>query len=244
MDYDLTSFKEGLRELNIELSELQFKQFIQYYEMLVEKNKVMNLTAITDWEEVVTKHFLDSLSLIKVVKDMTNVSYSLLDLGTGAGFPGIPLKIAFPSLRVTLIDSLNKRVLFLNDVIASLGLTDINAFHGRAEDFAHNKDYREAFDIVVSRAVTNMTVLSEFCIPYVKTDGFFIPYKSEKVKDELKESMGAIRLLGGEVSSECEFTLPGSSLYRDLIMIKKIKSTPDKYPRKAGLPSKEPLYLN
>ena len=164
--YQLDSFKQALEELEIQLSEKQINQFIQYYELLVEWNKVMNLTGITEWEEVVQKHFVDSLTLIHAV-DLTE-SYKVLDLGTGAGFPGIPLKIAFPHLEIVLLDSLNKRIKFLNEVIAQLGLTGITAYHGRAEEFAKKAEYREQFDLVVSRAVANLSTLSEYCIPYVK----------------------------------------------------------------------------
>ena len=241
MNYDLTSFKKGLLELNIELSDKQFEMFVLYYEKLIEWNSFMNLTAITEWEDVVTKHFIDSLSIVKSSDFMTDASYTLLDVGTGAGFPGIPLKIAFPSLKVILLDSLNKRINFLNEVIDTLGLTGIECFHGRAEEYAHKKDFRQSFDYVVSRAVANMTVLSEFCVPFVKVNGCFISYKSDKAKSELDEASYALEVLGCEVSEVIEFLLPDSDLSRSVISVKKIKDTPSRYPRKAGLPSKEPL---
>lgn len=237
----MKKFVDGLKELNIVLSDNQLKQFKDYYDLLIEWNSFMNLTAITEWEEVVIKHFLDSLSLIKIVPDMTHVSYSLLDVGTGAGFPGIPLKIAFPNLSVTLLDSLNKRVKFLNEVIDQLGLTDIEALHGRAEDFAQDMTYREQYDIVVSRAVANMTVLSEFCLPFVKIGGVFVSYKSEKISEEFEDAKKAISILGGEYLKEVDFNLPFSSIYRNLFVISKKDSTSKKFPRKAGIPSKEPL---
>ena len=185
MNYNLEKFKNGLQQLHIELSEKQMEQFLQYYEMLVEKNKVMNLTAITEFDEVVEKHFLDSVSLTQQLD--LHQPLKVLDLGTGAGFPGIPLKIVFPELEITLMDSLNKRVLFLQDVISSLQLENIEAVHGRAEEAARNKKYRESFDLCVSRAVANISTLSEYCLPFVKIGGSFISYKSSTIEDELKD---------------------------------------------------------
>lgn len=230
---------EILGELNIELSDEQVSQFESYYELLVETNKVMNLTAITEKYEVIVKHFADSLELIRSVPDIREKEYSLIDVGTGAGFPGIPLKIAFPKLRVLLLDSLNKRVNFLNNVIEELGLKDIEAVHMRAEEGAANPSYREHFDICVSRAVANLSTLSEYCLPYVKQGGFFIPYKSGEVEDEVKNASNAIRILGGELVRVDSFSLLENE--RSLVVIEKKKTTPKKYPRKAGLPKKEPL---
>ena len=230
---------EILGELNIELSDEQVSQFESYYELLVETNKVMNLTAITEKYEVIVKHFADSLELIRSVPDIREKEYSLIYVGTGAGFPGIPLKIAFPKLRVLLLDSLNKRVNFLNNVIEELGLKDIEAVHMRAEEGAANPSYREHFDICVSRAVANLSTLSEYCLPYVKQGGFFIPYKSGEVEDEVKNASNAIRILGGELVRVDSFSLLENE--RSLVVIEKKKTTPKKYPRKAGLPKKEPL---
>lgn len=236
--YDLTYFKKGLEDLKLELSEKQLEQFLIFYELLVEWNGFMNLTAITEFEEVVRKHFLDSLALIKVCSLQEQ---TLIDVGTGAGFPGIPLKIAFPELQVTLLDSLNKRINFLNTVIDTLGLKQVETVHGRAEDFAKKPVYREKYDFCVSRAVSNLTTLSEYCLPFVKVDGCFVSYKSERLTEELKEAGNAIAVLGGEMEKQVEWTLPDSDIYRNLLVIRKNKNTPGKYPRKAGLPAKEPL---
>lgn len=231
--------KSGCDFFQIPLSEEQEKQFIRYYELLVEWNKVMNLTAITEYDEVMQKHFVDSLSLARGMD--ISACEKLIDIGTGAGFPGIPLKIAYPHLKVVLLDSLNKRVKFLNEVVSELGLENISAIHGRAEDFAKRQEYRENFDICVSRAVANLSSLSEYCIPYVKVGGVFISYKSGVVEKELEQARKAIYLLGGEKKNVVRFTLPESDIDRSLIMIQKVKPTPKKYPRKAGIPAKEPL---
>lgn len=241
MNYDCTFFIRDLEEFQIEISKEQMNQFLTYYELLKEWNSFMNLTAITEFSEVMKKHFVDSVSLIKAVPDIRDKNYTLIDVGTGAGFPGIPLKIMFPSLKVVLLDSLNKRISFLNEVIDKLNLEDIDAFHGRAEDFARKKEYREKFDICVSRAVANLSTLSEYCLPFVKKDGCFISYKSDKITEEFNNAGKAIKILGGVYQNQVEFYLPNSDIYRNLFIIKKENSTPFRYPRKAGLPSKEPL---
>ena len=228
-----------LRDLSIELNDDQKEQFIHFYKLLVEWNKVMNLTAITEPDEVVEKHFIDSLSIIKAV-EMKDI-HTLIDIGTGAGFPGIPLKIAFPDIEITLLDSLNKRVKFLNTVIDELKLEKISALHGRAEDFAKKDDYREKYDICVSRAVANLSTLSEYCLPYVKIGGMFVPYKSGEIDEELNNSKKAVQILGGNIDDVVKFQLPGTDIGRSFIRINKTKNTPKKYPRNAGLPSKEPL---
>lgn len=239
-DYNTTQFEKDIQELKINMSQHQIDQFLIYYEMLVEWNQVMNLTAIIEYEDVMKKHFIDSISLIKAY-DITK-SVTVIDVGTGAGFPGLALKIAYPNLKVTLLDSLNKRINFLNEVIEKLQLTDVETIHGRAEDFAKAGKLREKFDLCVSRAVANLSTLSEYCLPFVKVGGQFISYKSEKITEEMAAAENAIYLLGGRVKEQVEFQLPDSDIYRNLFIINKVKETPKKFPRKAGLPSKEPLH--
>lgn len=232
-------FESKLKELGITLNNTQKQQFDKFYELLIEWNQVMNLTGITEYEEVNEKHFIDSLSIVKAV-DMDSV-VTVIDIGTGAGFPGIPLKIAFPHLKMVLLDSLNKRVQFLNTVIDTLELTDIETIHGRAEDFAKQTQYREQFDLCVSRAVANLATLSEYCIPYVKQEGMFIPYKSGEIEEELQNSKKAVHVLGGEIEDVIKFQLPGTEIGRSFVKIRKVQNTSKKYPRKAGLPGKEPI---
>lgn len=232
-------FESKLNELGIILDDKQKQQFVKFYELLVEWNKVMNLTGITEYEEVNEKHFVDSLSIVKAV-DMNSVE-SVIDIGTGAGFPGIPLKIAFPHLKVVLLDSLNKRINFLNTVIDELELTDIKTIHGRAEDFAKHTDYREQFDLCVSRAVANLATLSEYCIPYVEMDGLFVPYKSGEIAEELEQSKKAVHVLGGKIEDIVKFQLPGTEIGRSFVKIRKVQNTAKRYPRKAGLPGREPI---
>lgn len=237
--YDLSFFKRTSENLNIFLNDIQLQQYVTYYKHLVEKNKVMNLTGITDFQEVILKHFIDSLTITKII-DMNRVQ-TLIDVGTGAGFPGIPIKIAFPQIDVVLLDSLNKRLNFLNEVIEMTNLQSIKTVHGRSEDAARDKNLREKFDISVSRAVANMSVLSEYCIPFVKTGGSFIAYKAGGAEEEITEADNAIKTLGGNVKEVCRFKLPESDIERTLVNVQKIKNTPDKYPRKAGIPVKEPI---
>lgn len=230
---------EGCRYFEISLNEQQTGQFMKYYELLAEWNSFMNLTTITEKDEVMQKHFVDSLALVKAVD--LNKCGRLMDVGTGAGFPGIPLKIAFPCVEVVLLDSLNKRVKFLNEVISQLGLTGITAVHGRAEDYAKDMLYREQFDLCVSRAVANLASLSEYCVPFTKTGGLFISYKSGEVDQELQEAKKAVYLMGGQQKEVVKFRLPDSDIDRSLVVIEKVNRTPKKYPRKSGLPTKEPL---
>lgn len=231
-------------KINIEISDDQINCFEKYYELLIEKNKVMNLTAITDKEDVIVKHFIDSIALIPYLTDKginINNKLKIIDIGTGAGFPGLPLKIMMPDVKFTLLDSLNKRVSFLNEVIDELKLKDIEALHGRAEDYASDNKYREKYDICVSRAVANLSTLSEYCIPFVKEDGYFISYKAGESEEEINNSKNAIKILGGKINKVEEFVLPGTDASRVFVFIRKLELTDKKYPRKAGVPAKKPL---
>lgn len=232
-------FDKELETLGIRLTEVQKKQFDRYYELLIEWNRVMNLTGITEYDEVNLKHFTDSLTIVRI-NDMKNVS-TLIDVGTGAGFPGLPIKIAFPHIKVTLLDSINKRIKFLNQVAEELDLKDVVTLHGRAEDYAKKAEYREQFDMCASRAVANLSTLSEYCLPFIKKGGCFVSYKSADSDEEIRQSEKAIGILGGKVSKIDKFTLPGSDMGRALVVIDKVKNTPGKYPRKAGVPGREPL---
>ncbi len=238
---DTNYLVSAFKEIGISLTDIQIKQFTRYYDFLIEQNKVMNLTTITEYNEVVIKHFVDSLSLIRVI-DLNKTS-KVIDIGTGAGFPGIPLKIVFPHLDIILLDSLNKRLKFLNDVILKLGFNEdsIRTIHGRAEDFGQNKLYREEFDLCVSRAVANLSTLAEFCIPFVKKGGSFISYKAGDVEEEVEQSRKAVKVLGGEVKLVDSFRLPSTDIDRSLVRIDKVKVSPKRFPRQAGKPKREPI---
>jgi 16S rRNA (guanine527-N7)-methyltransferase len=234
-----TYLEEGIKSIDLSLSENQITQFEAYFNLLIEWNKEMNLTSITEPKEVVQKHFIDSLRLAHVC-DMASIT-SLLDVGTGAGFPGIPLKIVFPHLEVTLLDALSKRINFLEQVIEELGLEHIVCIHGRAEDYGRDLAYREQYDIVTSRAVSQLNILSEYCIPFVKIDGKFIAYKAAKVYNEIEESLHAFDVLGVDSESIKELTFELDYGTRSFVIASKIATTPDKYPRRAGKVEKKPL---
>ena len=227
------------RDLGIELSSGQLDQFRRFADLLLEKNKVMNLTAITELHDVMIRHFYDSLTLVKAV-DLSS-AWQVIDVGTGAGFPGIPVKISFPALSVTLMDALSKRVHFLDEVIEACELDHIKTIHARAEDLARDDTCREKFDLAVSRAVANMSVLAEYTLPFVKTGGILCAYKSGNIEEELKGASRALQILGGNVESVCRFTLPEEAGERTLVTIRKTTTTPKTYPRKAGLPGRKPL---
>ena len=238
---DIDNFRELMcsygEQIDIKFNDKQLSQFYEYMDLLLERNEKINLTAITEPEEVILKHFIDSLTINKYIRE----NKTLADVGTGAGFPGIPLKIYRPDLNVTLVDSLNKRINFLNEVISDLDLKNINTVHSRIEDFGKDKKYRESFDYVTARAVANLTTLSEYLIPISKINGQCICMKGNDIEEEVKNSKNAINLLGGKIDKVDYFELPNSDISRNVIIIDKIKNTPSKYPRKAGMPSKEPL---
>ena len=229
---------ESCKKINIELTEKQIKQFMDYKDMLLEWNEKFNLTAITDEREIILKHFVDCLAISAGAE---LAGKKIIDVGTGAGFPGVPVKIAFPDTQMILLDSLNKRITFLEELKNKLGLENVTCIHSRAEDGGADKNLREGFDLCISRAVANLAVLSEYCLPFVKVGGCFISMKGPDVKDELNESEKAIKVLGGEVKEVKLINIPETDINHSLIIIKKIKPTPSKYPRKAGKAKKEPI---
>lgn len=231
--------EEACTELNVELDEKKYDQFIKYMELIIEWNKKINLTAITDEEEIIKKHFIDSIKVLKF--DSIKKAKNLIDIGTGAGFPGIPLKIMLPDLEVTLLDSLNKRIIFLDEVIKQLNLECIRAIHGRAEELGHDKKFREKYEISISRAVANLSVLSEYCIPFVKESGYFIAMKGPALDEELYEGKNAIPLLGGKIEKIEKVFIEETELNHNILVVKKVKKTNEIYPRKQSSISKKPL---
>lgn len=235
--YDI--LKQASDNESLEFTEDKYNKFIRYKELIKEWNEKVNLTAITEDSEIIKKHFIDSIKVFKF-QELKNAK-KVIDIGTGGGFPGIPMKIINPSSKVVLLDSLNKRINFLNEVIKELKLNDIETIHGRAEDFAQENKYRERFDVAVSRAVANLTVLTEFCLPFVKIGGYFVAMKGPAIDEEMKEAKNAIKILGGEVEEILKVDIEGSDLNHNLVIIRKLKETPKKYPRKAGMVTKNPL---
>ena len=233
----LSQMEDKLLELKIRFSVEQLEQFFVYMNLLIEWNEKMNLTAIIAPEEIVLKHFIDSITILNKLEDNAKI----VDVGTGAGFPGIPLSIMNPTLKITLVDSLNKRLIFLQEVVNKLNLKNIEIVHARAEEFGQNKKYRESFDFATSRAVANLSTLSEYLIPLVKVNGKVISMKAAEAQDEINDAKKAIEILGGKIEKIDEFNLPQSDIGRTVITIKKEKQTPSKYPRKPGTPSKEPI---
>lgn len=239
MDFD--SFKKemniNLMALNLKLDDSQIKNFYDFMNLLIEKNKVMNLTGITEPKEVILKHFIDSLTVLKYINENDNI----IDVGTGAGFPGIPLKIAENSLEITLLDSLNKRINFLNEVIEKINLNKVKTIHGRAEDFGQDFKYREKYDVAVSRAVAPLNVLLEYMLPFAKVGGKCICMKGSNCDEEIENSRKAIEILGGKIEEIKKFNLPNSDNNRTIFIIKKVQKMSRQYPRKAGIPTKNPL---
>lgn len=231
-----------LSKHNFELTDKQKQQFKLYFKMLIEVNEHVNLTRITEEDEVYLKHFYDSITPLFTFGAFFKDGATLCDVGAGAGFPSIPLKILKPGLKVTIVDSLQKRLNFLKDLISELGLTDVELVHGRAEDVGQNKLYRERFDIVTARAVARMSVLSEYCLPLVKKGGYFVALKGPKAEDELDDGKKALEVLGGKLIKDEELTLPASEEERTLVLVQKVKSTPKKYPRQAGTPRRKPIH--
>ena len=234
-------FAEELANYGFKLSSKQKEQFAAYYNKLIEFNKKVNLTRITDKNEVYLKHFFDSITPLLEFSDLFKGEKSLCDVGAGAGFPSLPIKILCPDLSITIVDSLGKRLKFLDELVSDLSLDKVTLVHSRAEDAGQNKNLREKFDLVTGRAVARMSVLSEYCLPLAKVDGYLVALKGPKAQDELAEAKNAIEVLGGSVKEVKELTLPDTDDERTLIVVKKVKATPKKYPRQAGTPNRKPL---
>lgn len=236
MEDNIDFIKKKSLEIGIDLSQESIDRFLKYMAMLKEWNEKINLTAIIEEKEIILKHFIDSLTIFNFVNDNDKV----IDIGTGAGFPGIPLRIT-KNINLTLLDSLNKRIIFLENVINELNLDNVECIHGRTEDVARQKKYREVYEVATARAVARLNVLAEYCLPYVKINGLFICMKGPDAYEEIEEANKAIGILGGKIEKIEELTLPSTDIKRTIIVIKKVKKSPDIYPRKAGKPSKDPI---
>lgn len=235
-------FRQTLADQGIQLTDHQMQQFADYYRLLVAANEHVNLTRITAENEVYLKHFYDSLTGALAEPRLQNEALMLCDIGAGAGFPSIPLKIAFPQLKVTIVDSLNKRITFLQELVSQLRLTDVTLVHDRAETFSDKQStHREQYDLVTARAVARLAVLSELCLPAVEVGGEFLAYKASAATEEIQQGGAAIKKLGGKIDKTVTMTLPGTDEERNLILINKVSATPKKYPRRPGLPSKKPI---
>lgn len=235
-------FRKTLADHGVELTDRQMQQFADYYQLLVATNRQVNLTRITEKNDVYLKHFYDSLTGALAEPRLQNEQLTLCDIGAGAGFPSLPLKIAFPQLKVTIVDSLNKRINFLQELVTKLGLTEVELIHDRAETFSAKKAaHREMYDLVTARAVARLSVLSELCLPAARVGGELVAYKASAADEELADAQEAIRKLGGQVQKEVALTLPGTDEQRKIVIIDKITVTPKKYPRRPGLPNKKPL---
>ncbi len=241
MENSMQQLQEGFDQIGIPFTDRLSEQFQTYYEFLIERNQQINLTAITEWPDVVGKHFLDSLSLLMFIPVEKMSEKKVLDLGTGAGFPGVPLAMVLPDTQFVLTDSLQKRTIFLEELCQKLDLSNVSIVHARAEDLGKEEAYREQFDVVVSRAVANLSVLSEYCLPFVKIGGWFTPFKTEDIDAEADEASFAIETLGGVLSSIERFVVPTTDLHRSIVKIQKKKHSPHRYPRKAGTPARSPL---
>ncbi|WP_202707896.1 16S rRNA (guanine(527)-N(7))-methyltransferase RsmG [Sporosalibacterium faouarense] len=236
---NMETFVEGIKELELEFTEDQLNKFEKYKQLLKEWNEKINITAIKDDKEIDIKHFLDSITVLKTGYIKGNEK--IIDIGTGGGFPGLPIKILYDDSQVVLLDSLNKRIKFLNEVINELELDNIRTIHGRAEDFGKDEEYREQFDVVVSRAVASLNILAEYCLPFVKVGGVFIAMKGPEINEEYEDAKKALDLLGGKLEEKFDIMLPFTDITHTLLVIKKTKTTPTKYPRNPGKPKKNPL---
>ena len=239
MDNDFKNKMINLSKIiKVEITNDQIEMYYKYMKLLLEWNKKINITAITEVDDIILKHFIDSMTVLKYIDNATNI----IDVGTGAGFPGIPIAIMKHDINITLLDSLNKRIVFLDEVCDNLKVNHIKTIHGRAEEYGQNREEIEKYNIAISRAVANMTTLAEYLIPFVKIGGYCICMKGSEIESELEQAKKAIKELGGEIEKVDCFNLPNSDMERNIVIIKKVKETPNRYPRKAGIPQKLPMF--